>query len=68
MNRSHRIAYEFLPQSRFGQTLKSNLSWNTAANGQRNQMIDKGGYVYDLNRRGCIVRMTDDKGKCFNLK
>ena len=56
--------YDFMPQTRLGRVLNSNLSWTS----NRRHIIDKGGFVFDLDKDGRIVRMTDDNGHAFETK
>lgn len=67
-SRPHKEAYEFMPKTRLGQVLKTNLSWNEKKHLHHRQMIDKGGFVFDLDKNGRIVRMTDKNGQTFETK
>ena len=61
-------AYDFMPQTRLGQVLKANLSWNEKKYLHHRQMIDKDGGVFDLDRNGRVIRLTDENGKTFETK
>ena len=66
--KQHQENCNFQPQSRLGRTLASSLRWTVDGRGHRVKMIDQGGFVYDLDRQGRIIRMTDNQGRSFELK
>ena len=63
-----REAYEFMPKTHMGQALMTNLSWNENEHSHHRQIIDKDGFVFDLDKEGRIIRMTDKNGNTFETK
>ena len=66
--KQHKEACEFMPETRLGKVIKTNLSWNENNRLHHRQMIDKSGVVFDLDKNGCIIRMTDENGQTFETK
>ncbi len=45
-----------------------NLIWKTDSHGRRVQMIDAGGFVFHLDKKGGIISMSDPNGKTFKCR
>ena len=65
---SKQAYHDLLPTGRFARTLASNLSWGVNRQGRKVQLLDKGGFVFDLDKQGRIVRMKDNTGHIFKYK
>ena len=66
--KQHKEACEFMPKTRLGQVLKTNLSWNEKNNLHHRQMIAKDGVIFDLDKDGRIIRMIDSDGQTYETK
>ncbi|MDY6408042.1 MAG: hypothetical protein SPL08_05030 [Pseudomonadota bacterium] len=67
-DKQYHEACDFMPKTRLGERIKHNFSWNERKHLHHRQIIDAGGFVFDLDKNGGIVRMTDEKGNTFNTK
>ena len=63
-----RIDDTFLSSGRFGRALADNLSWGVNRLGRKVQLCDQDGFVFDLDRKGRIVRMRDNEGRKFKCR
>ena len=63
--RPQKTSCNFQPLSRLGRVVSDNLSWGVDRTGQRTQMYDRDGFVFDLDRQGRIIRMRAPAGKVF---
>ena len=66
--RAKQTYHNFIPTDRFARTLASNLSWGVNRQGQKVQLLDRGGFVFDLDKQGRIVQMKDSSGKVFKYR
>ncbi len=48
--------------------MADNLTWRIDRRGRSVQMMDAGGFVFDLDKKGCIVSMSDPSGKTFKWR